>query len=177
MKEDLNFQGNRYHLLATFFTCVDIWSGEFLRSFFLRDVSARPGFGSGKLVSDNFRPARASWYLPTAELCWSIIMFRCAGVQNVKTIFAPRLVVGMLESPYAVGVITVVGRYYTKRGRSYCNQQSVTGVTANDLELSELGKRIAIFCSASYAANIFNDYLQASIYRELTGRLGLAGQC
>ncbi|KEF52947.1 uncharacterized protein A1O9_10853 [Exophiala aquamarina CBS 119918] len=108
----------------------------------------------GRLSSDRFCLVRASWYLPTAELCWSIITFGFAGVQNVKTVFALRFVIGMLESPYAVGVITVMGGYYTKR---------------------ELGKRIAIFYSASYAASMFSGYLQAGIYRGLDGRLGLAG--
>lgn len=73
--------------------------------------------------SDESCLVRASWYLPTAELCWSIITFGFAGVQNVKTVFALRFVVGMLESPYAVGVITVMGGYYTKRGRIARNQK------------------------------------------------------
>lgn len=59
---------------------------------------------------------RASWYLPTAELLWSTITFGFAAVQNVKHVFALRFVLGMLESPFAVGVLTVMGGYYTKRG-------------------------------------------------------------
>lgn len=134
MKEDLNFHGNQYNLLATFFTC---------------------GYLVGQIPSQLLLTRfRASWYLPTAELCWSIITFGFAGVQNVKTVFALRFVIGMLESPFAVGVITVMGGYYTKR---------------------ELAKRIAIFYSASYAASMFSGYLQAGIYRGLDGRLGLAG--
>jgi ACS family pantothenate transporter-like MFS transporter len=37
----------------------------------------------------------------------------------------------------------------------------------------ELSKRIAIFYSASYAANMFSGYLQAAIYKGLDGHAGL----
>jgi ACS family pantothenate transporter-like MFS transporter len=41
--------------------------------------------------------------------------------------------------------------------------------------MTELSKRIAIFFSASYAANMFSGYLQAAIYRGLDGVGGLRG--
>ncbi|TVY17249.1 Pantothenate transporter liz1 [Lachnellula arida] len=66
----------------------------------------------------------------------------------------PRFVIGVLESPFAVGVLTVMGNWYTKK---------------------ELAKRIAIFYSASYAASMFSGYLQAGIYKGMDGHLGLAG--
>ena len=60
----------------------------------------------------------------------------------------------MVEAPFAVGVLTIMGSWYTER---------------------ELAKRIAIFYSASYAASMFSGYLQAAIYSGLNGHLGLAG--
>ncbi|KAL4799619.1 major facilitator superfamily domain-containing protein [Aspergillus venezuelensis] len=60
----------------------------------------------------------------------------------------------MLESPFAVGVLTIMGSWYTPR---------------------ELSKRIAIFYSASYAASMFSGYLQAGIYKGMDGHLGLPG--
>ncbi|KAH7084648.1 retrograde regulation protein 2 [Paraphoma chrysanthemicola] len=134
MKEDLNFQGNQYNLLATFFTCGYL-VGQIPSQFLLTRI-------------------RPSIYLPTVELLWSILTFCFAAVPNVRTVFALRFLLGMLESPFAVGVLTLMGSWYTPR---------------------ELGKRIAIFYSASYAAGMFSGYLQAAIYRGMNGTAGLAG--
>ncbi|KAF2026297.1 putative pantothenate transporter [Setomelanomma holmii] len=134
MKEDLNFHGNQYNLLATFFTCGYL-VGQIPSQFLLTWI-------------------RPSVYLPTVELLRSILTFCFAAVPNVKTVFALRFLLGMLESPFAVGVLTLMGSWYTPR---------------------ELGKRIAIFYSASYAASMFSGYLQAAIYRGINGTAGLAG--
>ncbi|EHY53887.1 hypothetical protein HRR81_001369 [Exophiala dermatitidis] len=134
MKEDLNFHGNQYNLLATFFTC----------GYLTAQIPSQ-------LLLTRIRP---SYYLPTAELLWTIVTFCFAAVQKVEHVFALRWVIGMLEAPFAVGVLTVMGSWYTPR---------------------ELGKRIAIFYSASYAASMFSGYLQAGIYKNMDGHLGLAG--
>ena len=88
------------------------------------------------------------------EFLWTVITFCFAAVQNTKQVFALRFLIGMLESPFAVGVITLMGSWYTPR---------------------ELAKRIAIFYSASYAASMFSGYLQAGIYKGLDNHLGLPG--
>jgi ACS family pantothenate transporter-like MFS transporter len=80
-----------------------------------------------------------------------ILTFCFAAVPNVKTVFALR--VFLHESPFAVGVLTLMGSWYTPR---------------------KLGKRIATFYSASYAASMFSGYLQAAIYRGMNGTAGLA---
>jgi ACS family pantothenate transporter-like MFS transporter len=134
MKEDLNFQGNQYNLLLTFFTCGYL-VGQVPSQFLLT----------------RFRP---SIYLPTVELLWTILTFCFAAVPNVRTVFALRFLLGMLEAPFAVGVLTLMGSWYTPR---------------------ELSKRIAIFYSASYAAGMFSGYLQAAIYRGMNGTAGLPG--
>ncbi|KAF2014042.1 putative allantoate permease [Aaosphaeria arxii CBS 175.79] len=134
MKEDLNFKGRQYNLLATFFTCGYL-VGQIPSQFILTKV-------------------RPSVYLPTVELLWTILTFCFAAVPNVKTVFALRFILGMLEAPFAVGVLTLMGSWYTPR---------------------ELSKRIAIFYSASYAASMFSGYLQAAIYRGMNGTAGLPG--
>ncbi|KAJ4377343.1 hypothetical protein N0V83_000168 [Neocucurbitaria cava] len=134
MKEDLHFHGNQYNLLTTFFTCGYL-VGQIPSQFLLTRI-------------------RPSVYLPTVELLWSILTFCFAAVPNVKTVFALRFLLGMLESPFAVGVLTLMGSWYTPR---------------------ELSKRIAIFYSASYAASMFSGYLQAAIYKGMNGTAGLAG--
>ncbi|CAG9945696.1 unnamed protein product [Clonostachys rosea f. rosea IK726] len=134
MKEDLDIKGNEYNLLQTFFTC---------------------GYLVGQIPSQILLTRiRPSIYLPAAELLWTIITFCFASVQNTRTVFALRFILGMLESPFAVGVLTIMGSWYTPQ---------------------ELSKRIAIFYSASYAASMFSGYLQAAIYRGLDGVAGLAG--
>jgi MFS transporter, ACS family, pantothenate transporter len=134
MKEDLNFQGNEYNLLTTFFTC----------GYLVGQIPSQ-------LLLTRIRP---SWYLPTVELIWSCLTFTFAAVQDVRHVFAIRFLVGLFESGFAVGVITLMGSWYTPR---------------------ELAKRIAIFYSASYAAQMFSGYLQAGIYRGMDDHLGMAG--
>lgn len=97
---------------------------------------------------------RPSYYLPTVELLWTIVTFSFSAVKSVEQVFALRFVIGFLESGFAVGVITLMGSWYTPR---------------------ELAKRIAIFYSASYAASMFSGYLQAGIYKGMNGHLGLQG--
>ncbi|EXF85949.1 pantothenate transporter liz1 [Colletotrichum fioriniae PJ7] len=65
-----------------------------------------------------------------------------------------RFLLGFLESPFVVGVLTIMGSWYTPR---------------------ELSKRISIFYPASYAATMFSGYLQAAIYKGLNGVGGLPG--
>lgn len=134
MKEDLNIHGNQYNLLTTFFTC----------GYLVGQIPSQ-------LLLTKFRP---SYYLPAVEFLWTIITFCFAAVQSTKQVFALRFLIGMLESPFAVGVITLMGSWYTPR---------------------ELAKRIAIFYSASYAASMFSGYLQAGIYKGLDDHLGLPG--
>jgi hypothetical protein len=52
------------------------------------------------------------------EFLWTIITFCFAAVQSTKQVFALRFLIGMLESPFAVGVITLMGSWYTPRGKS-----------------------------------------------------------
>ncbi|KAL2820914.1 major facilitator superfamily domain-containing protein [Aspergillus cavernicola] len=142
MKEDLDFHGNQYNLLSTFFTC---------------------GYLIGQIPSQLLLTrVRPSYYIPTVELLWSIVTFCFASVKNVKTIFALRFIIGMLESPFAMGVLTIMGSWYTPRDDELMKEV-------------ELSKRIAIFYSASYAASMFSGYLQAGIYHGMDGRLGLPG--
>lgn len=134
MKEDLRFHGNQFNLLQTFFIC----------GYLVGQIPSQ-------LLLTRLRP---SYYLPTAELLWTVVTFCFAAVHKVEHVFALRFLIGALESPFAVGVLTLMGAWYTPR---------------------ELAKRIAIFYSASYAAGMFSGYLQAAIYHNLNGHLGLEG--
>ncbi|OAG12384.1 uncharacterized protein CC84DRAFT_114446 [Paraphaeosphaeria sporulosa] len=107
-KEGLNFDGNQCNLLTTF-SHVGTWSAISRLNFSL--------LGSA-LQSTSL----------TVKLLLVISTFCFEGVPNVKTVFALRFILGMLESPFAVGVLTLMGSWYTPR---------------------ELFKRFAIFYSAS----------------------------
>lgn len=97
---------------------------------------------------------RASVWIPSAEIIWAILTFCFAAVKSTKQIYAIRFLIGLAEAPFYVGVMTLLGNWYTP---------------------SELAKRASIFYSASFAANMFSGYLQAALYKGLDGRHGIAG--
>ena len=97
---------------------------------------------------------RPSVWIPAAEVIWAILTFCFAAVNNAKQIYAMRFLIGLAESPFYVGVMTLLGNWYTP---------------------SELAKRAGIFYSASFAANMFSGYLQAAVYSGLDGVHGLPG--
>ncbi|KAF2650042.1 MFS general substrate transporter [Lophiostoma macrostomum CBS 122681] len=97
---------------------------------------------------------RPSIYIPACELLWAIFTFSLAGLHNYKQVYALRFVIGLVESPFYIGAFTLLGNWYTPK---------------------ELGKRGALFYSASFAATMFSGYLQAAIYKGLNGAHGIAG--
>lgn len=117
MKEDLNIHGNHYNLLTTFFTCGylvgQIPSQLLLTKCMIPQIQV--SFHSGVLIQELL--VRPSYYLPAVEFLWTIITFCFAAVQTTKQVFALRFLIGMLESPFAVGVITLMGSWYTQRGK------------------------------------------------------------
>lgn len=60
---------------------------------------------------------RPSIWLPALEFSWAIITFCFAAVRNAKQIYAMRFVIGLLESPFYVGVMTLLGNWYTPKGK------------------------------------------------------------
>jgi MFS transporter, ACS family, pantothenate transporter len=97
---------------------------------------------------------RPSIWIPAAESIWAILTFCFAAVKSAKHIYALRFLIGLAESPFYVGVMTLLGSWYTPK---------------------ELAARASIFYSASFAANMFSGYLQAAIYKNLNGVHGLPG--
>ncbi|KAF3009078.1 hypothetical protein E8E14_008180 [Neopestalotiopsis sp. 37M] len=97
---------------------------------------------------------RPSVWIPICEVIWAVLTFCFATVQNAKTIYAMRFLIGLAEAPFYIGVMTLLGNWYTPK---------------------ELATRAGIFYSASFAATMFSGYLQAGVYTGLDGRYGLAG--
>lgn len=64
-----------------------------------------------------FTHFRASRYIPTAEFLWAVLTFCFAAVTSAKQIYAMRFLIGLLESPFYVGAMTLLGNWYTPKGR------------------------------------------------------------
>lgn len=79
-----------------------------------------------------------------AELLWTIVTFCFASVRSVRQVFALRFLLGLLESPFAVGVLTIMGSWYTSRGNNcQCNQETITNIFKNFLNVYQSSIRPA----------------------------------
>ncbi|KAH8203493.1 hypothetical protein TruAng_002364 [Truncatella angustata] len=134
MKEELNLYSDEYNLFSTFWT-----------------IGYTIGMIPSQVITSYVRP---SVWIPACEVIWAVLTFCFAAVHNAKAIYAIRFLIGLAEAPFYIGVMTLLGNWYTPK---------------------ELATRAGIFYSASFAANMFSGYLQAGIYTGLDGRHGLAG--
>ncbi|KAK7202716.1 major facilitator superfamily domain-containing protein [Myxozyma melibiosi] len=134
MKEDLNLQGQERNLFTTFFNI---------------------GYLIGSIPSQIIiNRTRASIFIPTCELVWSILVMCLAAVQNAKTVYGIRFVIGLAEATVFPGFALILGSWY------YPDQ---------------MGKRMALFEVSSSAAGMFSGYIQSGVYATLNGHLGIAG--
>lgn len=60
---------------------------------------------------------RPSIWLPSIEATWAILTFCFAAVKNYKHIYILRLLLGLAESPFYVGGMTLFGSWYTLKGK------------------------------------------------------------
>lgn len=104
-----------------------------------------------QLIQTRVRP---SLFLPLCEVIWGIFTLVTYRAQNAKTIFALRFFLGVFESTSWPGIVNLIFNWYTPK---------------------ELGKRLAIFGVSGVAGNMFLGILQAALYKNLNGHLGLAG--
>ncbi|ETS86533.1 hypothetical protein PFICI_00361 [Pestalotiopsis fici W106-1] len=132
---------NEYNLFSTFWT-----------------VGYTIGMIPSQVITSYVRP---SVWIPICEVIWAILTFCFAAVRNAKTIYAMRFLIGLAEAPFYIGVMTLLGNWYTPKGKLST--------------LLRLATRAGIFYSASFAANMFSGYLQAGVYTGLNGHHGLAG--
>jgi MFS transporter, ACS family, pantothenate transporter len=115
MKEDLDFTGADYNYLSSYFIigyCIgQIPSQMILTRGTYSDISRHWIKCANRIYA-----VRPSYWLPTCELLWTIVTFCFAAVRDVRDVLALRVVLGFLESPFAVGVLTIMGSWYTPRG-------------------------------------------------------------
>lgn len=132
MKEGLDLKGNDLNLLSTYWTI-----GYILGQF------------PSQMIMTKIPP---SIWLPTCEIIWSVFTIAVAGAKNKETLFAFRFFIGLFEASAYVGIMTLLGSWYTP---------------------AELGKRACIFQASSSAAQMFSGYLQAALYKGMNGQAGL----
>lgn len=98
LKEDLNVQGNEYNLFSTLWTC----------GYIIGQIPSQ-------LIITKIRP---SIWIPCAEVLWAIFSFAFAAVKNVQQVYALRFLIGLAESPFYVGAMTMLGNWYTPKGQT-----------------------------------------------------------
>jgi MFS transporter, ACS family, pantothenate transporter len=96
LKEDLNVQGDQYNLFSTLWTC----------GYIIGQIPSQ-------LVITKIRP---SIWIPCAEVLWAIFSFSFAAVNSVPQVYALRFLIGVAESPFYVGAMTLLGNWYTPKG-------------------------------------------------------------
>lgn len=97
---------------------------------------------------------RPSLWFPIIEILWAVITFCTSKVTTVQQLYGLRFILGLLESPFYVGALSIFSSWYSSR---------------------ELAKRAAILYSASNISSMFSGYLQSAVYTHLNGQHGYAG--
>jgi ACS family pantothenate transporter-like MFS transporter len=121
----------------------------------LIDVAWTVGYVIGQLPSQVIlTKVRPSIWIPCCELVWTILTFCLATATTSKEVIAIRFLVGLAESIFYPAAHFLIGSWYKP---------------------SELGKRACIFHASSAAAGMFSGYLQAAVYKGLSGVHGKAG--
>ncbi|SMQ48375.1 unnamed protein product [Zymoseptoria tritici ST99CH_3D1] len=135
MQEDLSLYDNERNWLNTWFALGVI-------------------IGSVPAQLLQLRYIRPSILIPSCELAWSALVIAMGFAKTIKTMYALRFFIGLLESCAFPGYTALLGAWY--------------GPT-------ELAKRIAILLEVESIAGMFSGYLQAGLYSSMNGRHGLAG--
>ncbi|ORY22848.1 major facilitator superfamily domain-containing protein [Naematelia encephala] len=97
---------------------------------------------------------RPSLWLPTAELLWGIGTAGLAAVHDAKAVYGLRFFVGFCEGTAWPGTMILLLSWYTP---------------------AEIGKRLAVYQSATSLGGIFSGALQSALYTNLNGSHGIAG--
>ncbi|EME87423.1 uncharacterized protein MYCFIDRAFT_26809 [Pseudocercospora fijiensis CIRAD86] len=97
---------------------------------------------------------KPSIYLPTIMALWGIVTCCMAKVETFGQLVALRVVVGMLESGFAPGVLLILSSWYKK---------------------AEQSKRFGVYISAAVLSGAFGGILAGAITGNLEGHYGIRG--
>ncbi|KAF2010758.1 major facilitator superfamily transporter [Aaosphaeria arxii CBS 175.79] len=134
MRESLNLRGNE---LVNFNTFFSIGYAIFLIP--------------GQLIQTKVRP---SYFLPTCEIIWGLLVLFTYKAPDAKTIYALRFFLGALAAAFWPTVVSLIFNWYTPK---------------------ELAFRLACFNVSDVAGAMFLGALQAALYRNMNGVHNLAG--
>ncbi|CAM1501644.1 Fc.00g036280.m01.CDS01 [Cosmosporella sp. VM-42] len=97
-------------------------------------------------------------WLPSLELLWSALVMCMAAAKNVKTLYAVRFFIGLLEASAYPSILTLIGNWYTRE---------------------ELGKRSCFLTGSAFVSQKFYGSLHAGLYSGIDGKhgLGLGNGC
>lgn len=100
------------------------------------------------------RPKLARWFLPTCEVCWSVLTFAQSRLSGASSIYGTRFLLGVLETPTASGCMYILSSWYRPE---------------------ELFKRAGVWYVSNNIGVMFGGYLQAAAYTNLNGVGGMSG--
>ncbi|SCU81084.1 LAME_0B05600g1_1 [Lachancea meyersii CBS 8951] len=134
MREELNFKGNQLVETQVMYTVGNIVFQ--LPMIFLLDK-----------IPLNF-------FLPTLDICWSILTLGCSKVNSVPHLKAIRFFIGVFEAPSYLAYQYLFGSFYKH---------------------DEMVRRSAFYYLGQYAGIMSAGGIQSAVYAALNGRGGLSG--
>ncbi|RKK95493.1 hypothetical protein BFJ68_g14779 [Fusarium oxysporum] len=93
------------------------------------------------------------WWLPACTMAWSLLVLGMHKAETAKTLYILRFFTGLCESGAMPGSFYLIGSWYRK---------------------SEISRRTTLFWFSSVSGQMLSGYIQAGLYRNMNGRLGLA---
>ncbi|WVQ83688.1 hypothetical protein IAT38_005831 [Cryptococcus sp. DSM 104549] len=106
---------------------------------------------SAYFINGRIRP---SLFMPVAELIWGVATAGLSAAKTSKHVYGLRFLVGFWEGTAWPGTMVLLLSWYTP---------------------AEIGKRLALYQSATSLGGIFSGALQAALYTNLNGAHGIAG--
>lgn len=100
------------------------------------------------------RPKCARFFLPIAEVCWSVLTFAQCRIRNEHDIYGIRFLLGVLETPVSSGTMYILSSWYRS---------------------DELFKRAGVWFVSSNLGSFIGGYMQAAAHETLDGVHGMAG--
>ncbi|KAF4438152.1 hypothetical protein F53441_12844 [Fusarium austroafricanum] len=93
------------------------------------------------------------WRLPACTMAWSLFVLGMHKAGTVKTLYILRFFTGLCESGAMPGSFYIIGSWYRR---------------------SEISRRTTLFWFSSVGGQMLSGYIQAGLYKNMNGRLGLA---
>ncbi|RAH65874.1 MFS general substrate transporter [Aspergillus aculeatinus CBS 121060] len=107
----------------------------------------------GPFITMALTVTKPRYLLPTCTVIWSFFVLFMYKVQDIKTLYILRFFAGLFESGAMPGAFYMIGSWYRS---------------------TEISRRSAFYWFASIGGGMFSGYIQAGLYENMNGKLGLA---